>query len=455
MENPALNNNHPESAPPKVMIAGAGIAGLLLGILLDKAGIPFHIYERSATIKPLGALMSLGANILPLLDQIGLYKDLQDISLPCYSFLIYSGDDEMKLLGNMGNPEAEELTGYPIVVFARHRLYELLLKQIPPEKISFSQKVVSISEDKDGVTIQTADNQIHRGDILVGADGTYSVVRQSMYATMEKNELLPEVDKHKMSKGYACLVGTTDPLDPAKYPGLMDPTSHSILVLSDKTPYNWSAFTVPDGRICWNAVLQLDEKQSQENEAKGSQWGPGTSAQMTEEIRDFITPYGTMGDLIDATPKDVISQVYLEDKLFETWHHGRVVLIGDGAVNAMQDAVILANCLRDLESSSPEAIHACFADFREQRYAHVKEQYEASQMNAKLIYGQTLMERTLRYIVFNWMPRWVMRKGAVKDLLYRPLAMFLPLPEARGTLQRLPQKPCKKGLVDQHQTSVV
>ena len=68
---------------------------------------------------------------------------------------------------------------------------------------------------------------------------------------------------------------------------------------------------------------------------------------------------------------------------------------------------------------------------------------------------QTLVERTLRYMVFNWMPRWVMRKGAVKDLLYRPLAMFLPLPEVRGPLERLPQKPCKRGLVDQHQTSVV
>jgi len=98
--------------------------------------------------------------------------------------------------------------------------------------------VISISEDKDGVTIQTADHQTHRGDILVGADGTYSAVRQSMYAAMEKDGTLPEVDRQKMSKGFACLVGTTDPLDPAKYPGLMDPSSHSILVLSDKTPYN-------------------------------------------------------------------------------------------------------------------------------------------------------------------------------------------------------------------------
>jgi len=52
----------------------------------------------------------------------------------------------------------------------------------------------------------------------------------------------------------------------------------------------------------------------------------------------------------------------------------------------MQDAVVLANCLRDLKSSSKADITASFDDFHAQRYHHVKEQYEGSQMNAKLIY---------------------------------------------------------------------
>jgi hypothetical protein len=67
----------------------------------------------------------------------------------------------------------------------------------------------------------------------------------------------------------------------------------------------------------------------------------------------------------------------------------------------MQDAVVLANCLRDLDSSSLEDVHACFADFREQRYAHVKEQYEASQMNAKLIYGQVKKNGFCRHSFFT------------------------------------------------------
>lgn len=38
----------------------------------------------------------------------------------------------------------------------------------------------------------------------------------------------------------------------------------------------------------------------------------------------------TIGDLIDVTPKEQINKVRLEEKIFETWHLGRIVLIGDG-----------------------------------------------------------------------------------------------------------------------------
>lgn len=49
-----------------------------------------------------------------------------------------------------------------------------------------------------------------------------------------------------------------------------------------------------------------------------------------EQIAHFKTPFGELGDLVDATPADKTSRVFLEDKLYETWNHERVVLIGDG-----------------------------------------------------------------------------------------------------------------------------
>jgi 2-polyprenyl-6-methoxyphenol hydroxylase-like FAD-dependent oxidoreductase len=60
---------------------------------------------------------------------------------------------------------------------------------------------------------------------------------------------------------------------------------------------------------------------------------------------------------------------------------------GQGCVNALQDAAVLANCLYDLTSTSIGDVTQAFSDYQEQRFDHVKTQYEASQLNAKIIYG--------------------------------------------------------------------
>lgn len=51
---PQYHQDTDQSGRPKVLIVGAGLAGLTLGMLLHKAGIPFEIYERVTVVKPLG-----------------------------------------------------------------------------------------------------------------------------------------------------------------------------------------------------------------------------------------------------------------------------------------------------------------------------------------------------------------------------------------------------------------
>jgi 2-polyprenyl-6-methoxyphenol hydroxylase-like FAD-dependent oxidoreductase len=67
-------------------------------------------------------------------------------------------------------------------------------------------------------------------------------------------------------------------------------------------------------------------------------------------------------------------------------------------VNALQDAAILANCLYDMRSTSIEDVKEALDDYREQRFDHVKTQYEASQWNAKLIYGHVRFLIPFHYI---------------------------------------------------------
>lgn len=103
--------------------------------------------------------------------------------------------------------------GYDVIVFPRPALYELLLAKIPRHKISFKKKVLSVQETGTGVVVNCADNSSYEGDIVVGADGAYSAVRQSLYKQLEKQNKLPASDaaqmngtqKKKNTNGHPCM----------------------------------------------------------------------------------------------------------------------------------------------------------------------------------------------------------------------------------------------------------
>lgn len=49
-----ISQTQPDANKPHVLIVGAGLAGLLLGVLLDKQGVSYEIFERSSKVRPLG-----------------------------------------------------------------------------------------------------------------------------------------------------------------------------------------------------------------------------------------------------------------------------------------------------------------------------------------------------------------------------------------------------------------
>ncbi|KAF9146902.1 hypothetical protein BG015_011478 [Linnemannia schmuckeri] len=439
---PAVTNRH-----PRVLISGAGLAGLLLGILLEKAGIPYDIYERAAEIKPIGAVMSLSPNILTAFEQLGLYEELMSFSKEAIDSTFYT--DQLDVVTTNAAITAD-LVGYECILFARPELYDLLYRQIPSSKVHFSMKVVSFEQDKKGVTITLGDNTTVRGDILVGADGAHSAVRTHLYKALNKQGLLPRSDTEAMSVSYISLVGTTDALDPTKYPCVLRENCNSSFIIGDKkTPYTWCTFTIPGNRICWNVIIQLGLDPVADELAGSPDWVvQENNKKMMDSIRHFKTPYGTMGDLFDVTQIERVSKVSFEDKLFETWNHGRVVLVGDaahkllpstgaGAVNAMQDSVLLGNHIYDIHPTSHENIKAALSDYKEERFDAVKEQYPQSYISAKIMYGHTLSERILRQVVFNWLPESIKRKQLLKDTAYRPQANFLPLVPKREVFKRI------------------
>ncbi|KAF9352104.1 hypothetical protein BGX26_010015 [Mortierella sp. AD094] len=437
---------------PTVMIVGAGLGGLLLGTLLERISIPYHIFERATVVRPLGAVMTLGANILPVFEQLGLLGEIEKMSLPCPSIEIYGAERER--LGNINLSGHKAVAGYENYMFARPRLYQLLMSQVPPSKISLGKKVLRIEEKEGNVIIHCSDGSSYVGDLLVGADGAYSGVRQSLYKRLSDKGLLPKEDQENLTVGYVSMVGVTEALDPEKFPILKDDFCNFYKVLG-KGSKGCSIVSIPNGQIGWLLTVQLDEEEARAQQFRNSEWGPESNEAMLKDFEDMPCPFGgTLAEIFALTPKHLISKVFLEEKMFTTWYHGRTVLLGDachkmlpgagqGAVNAMQDAVVLANSIYNMVDTSEKNITNAFKDYHSQRYERSHEQIKRSGAMSSLISGQTFKHKMIRHVFLNYVPEWIQQRNFEKTFEYRPQIAWMPLVENRGTGQVLPQE-CKR-----------
>ncbi|KAG0021542.1 hypothetical protein BGZ80_002176 [Entomortierella chlamydospora] len=346
-----------------VLIVGAGLGGLTLGALLENANISYHILERATELRSLGSAIAMMGPIIPAFEQLGIYEELKKVSLPLVSLDYY--DTKLNSIGSTYSRNHKMACGYDQLILARPKLYNLLHQQVPAHKISMGKKVIRTRETSGRVIVCCSDDTEYNCSILVGADGTYSVVRQS----------------------YITMVGISNPPNPEKYPELSETDrTHFRLVLGDNNDSE---------RI----NLQLPEDKAKAQQFRNSEWGPESINAMLKEYEDFPCAFGgTMWDLFDATPKNLISKVFLEEKVFQTWHHGRTVLLGDachkllpgagqGAVMAMKDAVVLVNCLYNMRDKSDKSVNTAFASYDRQRFLEAENTTKLSAIITKTLFG--------------------------------------------------------------------
>ncbi|KFH66033.1 hypothetical protein MVEG_08134 [Podila verticillata NRRL 6337] len=432
---------------PKVLIVGAGIGGLMLGALLKKGNTPFEIWERAKEVKPLGSAMVVGANIQAVFQQLGIYEELVAIGKPVTHVKTFQED--LSLFMDNDYSERRTMGGTIEFVVARPDLYNILLRQVPKENIHMGKKVLWLLQNDEGVMIKCADNQTHHGDILVGADGAYSAVRQQLFKTLKDKDLLPESDDVALPFSSVCLVGQTEVLDSEEFPDLKLEQSQFLSVMGEGR-FNWATFTTKQNTVCYMVLQYLNKETAKSNDSfRNSEWGPEAAETMCKDVRHFKIPGGkdgkilTIGDLIDRTPKSMISKVMLEEKVFDTWYGGRTVLLGDachkmnpaggaGAISAIHDAVTLANWICALQPKKASDISMIFKEYYDERYPIVKEANEQSQMLSK-VNGKGLVPVVLRALLKR-IPYWLWRKMLVKMSLSRPQVSFLPLAEDKGTL---------------------
>ncbi|WP_419236544.1 FAD-dependent oxidoreductase [Serratia fonticola] len=312
----------------KVVIAGAGIGGLAAAACLKKSGFDVEIFERASELRSVGSGLSLMANALTALADVGVKPDFKDARV----------FESLKFLTSDGRPIRDidfgvltHRIGQPNLAIHRATLQQALLEQVVDCKIELGVTATGYFHDGNGVIVNFNDGRKLRADVLIGADGFNSNIRASMVG------LERPTDWH-----YIIWRATLAFHHPKVTPGYV--------------AHYWGRgqrFGLADiggGNVYWWGTMNMSPEQARD-------WHAGKAG-----IQQLYSGWAEeVQQVIAATPEEGISSIPAQDRSFlERWGDGPVTLLGDaahpmltslgqGAGLAIEDAAVLAHCLATID----------------------------------------------------------------------------------------------------------
>lgn len=302
----------------KIIVIGGGIGGLAVAIALQRAGHEVEVLERATEFAEVGSGLSLWPNALHALDVLGVGAQVRRRCTPVIDSAIRTSGG--KRLARVDVDAVRRRFG-PLVVLHRADLLEVLRAAVPPAALRTGVTVDSVRSDG---TVTHGD-VVTRADLVVGADGIRSVVRRSVW---------PDAPAPRYA-GYSTYRMVTE----------------SLALPLDSQGESWGRgerfgyAPLPDGRVYCFAVV---------NTPAGAGGEP-----IARLRRRFAGWHDPIPRLLAAVPEDAV----LHHDLYELpsiagYASGRAVLIGDaahamtpnlgqGACQAIEDAVVLADVLND------------------------------------------------------------------------------------------------------------
>lgn len=161
-------------------IAGAGFAGLVAAVALADRGWTVRVHERAETLRAFGAGIFIWENGLRVLKAIGAYDDV----------VAGSHDGEVYEVRDRDRVVAETPfhigMGSRMLTMTRQTLYAAILRQAERRGIEILTRSEVVGAKPEGVLL-TADGGRHAADLVIGADGIHSRVRDSLGLRKERN----------------------------------------------------------------------------------------------------------------------------------------------------------------------------------------------------------------------------------------------------------------------------
>ena len=313
------------SVNERAIIIGGGIGGLCAAIALRQAGIETTVFERASRMVEIGAGLSLWANAMRVFDKLGLGQAVRDVSVPGTLGEIRTWRGE--LLSEIKSAKLVRKYGAAHIALHRADLQAVLLRALGGENVQLGARCTGFKQDRAGVTAFFADGRQARGRVLVGADGIHSVIRAQLTS---KND--------PVYAGYIAWRGVTPFEDEALPLGL------GIEMWGKGRRFGVTH--ISQGRVYWFAT---------KNARKDEQDGPaGRKGELLQLFRGWHQPVAA---IIEATGEAaILRNDIVEHRSLRRWGKGRVTMLGDaahamtpnlgqGACQAIEDALVLARCL--------------------------------------------------------------------------------------------------------------
>ncbi len=162
----------------KILISGAGIAGLVMAINLSKAGMDVVIVEKSPATRVGGFLVALSHQAYLFAENMGLIPDLRryDLSIQSSSYHDRTGRCLLDL------DYSKLFEGLDIVQIMRDDLAHVLFDHAKAvSDIRFGEEITAIEENWNGADVQFSSGKEQAFDVIIGADGLHSAVRQLVF----------------------------------------------------------------------------------------------------------------------------------------------------------------------------------------------------------------------------------------------------------------------------------
>jgi 2-polyprenyl-6-methoxyphenol hydroxylase-like FAD-dependent oxidoreductase len=339
------------------LVIGAGIAGPVTAAALQRAGFDPVIYEAYETnADGVGAFLGLALNGIAALRTFDLDHCVLARGFATPRTVITNGRGRVLADFRQGGALPD---GTRAVTLTRDDLCAALVEEVAGRGIPVirGKRLVDVEDTGYGVRAHFADGTTAEGDVLVGADGIRSVTR----TLIDPEAPLPRYVGFLNTAGYA------HGLDLGLEPGV------NHLVFGKRCFFGYVVH--PDGDVWWfaNPPRREDPDPAELAAVPADEW----RGQLREMFRDDDVPALAA---IDHTERISTGWVTYDMPSVPTWHRGRMVLLGDaahavspsagqGASMAIEDAVVLARCLRDLPD--PAAAFQAFEATRRPRVERI------------------------------------------------------------------------------------